>query len=140
MATRTSSNGRASGTSARGSGARTAPTKKLPAANTRGSSGTKSKPKAPDRPNLLVRAWMGLAHLTGGAARALGPETLQKEERRDGLPFFIIVLAIIGAVVEWFFINDPIAQALDSWTFGMLFGRLAFALPVVMLLFAIWLF
>lgn len=83
---------------------------------------------------------MGLAHLTGGAARALGPETLQKEERRDGLPFFIVVLAITGAVVEWFFINEPIAQALDSWTFGGLFGRVAFALPVIMLLFAVWLF
>ncbi|WP_448006936.1 DNA translocase FtsK 4TM domain-containing protein [Agromyces bauzanensis] len=83
---------------------------------------------------------MGLAHLTGGAARALGPETLAKEERRDGLPFFLVVLAIAGAVVEWFLINDPVAQALDSWTFGGLFGRLAFALPVVMLIFAVWLF
>jgi DNA segregation ATPase FtsK/SpoIIIE, S-DNA-T family len=83
---------------------------------------------------------MGLAHVAGGAARALGPETLQKEERRDGLPFFIVVLAISGAVVEWFFINEPLAQTLDSWTFGGLFGRVAFALPVVMLLFAIWLF
>ena len=45
---------------------------------------------APAGPNLLVRAWMGLAHVAGGAARALGPETLQKEERRDGLPFFIV--------------------------------------------------
>ncbi len=81
-----------------------------------------------------------MAHVIGGAARALGPETLSKEERRDGLPFFIVVLAIVGAVVEWFFINDPIAQAFDSWTFGGLFGRVAFALPVVMLLFAVWLF
>jgi S-DNA-T family DNA segregation ATPase FtsK/SpoIIIE len=83
---------------------------------------------------------MGLAHLTGAAARALGPETLQKEERRDGLPFFIVLLAIAGAVVEWFLINDPVAQVLDSWTFGGLFGRVAFALPVIMLMFAIWLF
>ena len=140
MATRTRSNGRASGTPARGSGSKTAPTKKLPASTARGSTAAKAKPATPDRPPLLVRAWMGLAHVTGGAARALGPETLAKEERRDGLPFFIVVLAIAGAVVEWFFINDPIAQALDSWTFGGLFGRVAFALPVVMLLFAVWLF
>ncbi len=140
MATSTKSNGRASGATGRGSSARTAPTKKLPAAGARGSSGAKRQPAAPDGPSLLVRAWMGLAHLTGGAARALGPETLQKEERRDGLPFFIILLAIAGAVVEWFLINDPVAQVLDSWTFGGLFGRVAFALPVVMLLFAVWLF
>ena len=51
-----------------------------------------------------------------------------------------MLLAIAGAVVEWFFINDPVAQALDAWTFGGLFGRVAFALPVIMLLFAVWLF
>ncbi|HET6673567.1 MAG TPA: DNA translocase FtsK 4TM domain-containing protein, partial [Agromyces sp.] len=146
MATSTRSNGRASGTPARGSSSKTAPTKKLPAANSRGgtagrgSGAAKGKSTEPERPPLLARAWMGLAHVTGGTARALGPETLQKEERRDGLPFFIIVLAVVGAVVEWFLINDPIAQALDSWTFGGLFGRVAFALPVVMLIFAVWLF
>ncbi|AWB96824.1 cell division protein FtsK [Agromyces badenianii] len=139
MATSTRSNGRASGTPSRASSSRTAPTKKLPAASTRAAA-SKKAPAAPEGPNLLVRAWMGLAHLTGGAARALGPETLSKEERRDGLPFFIVVLAIVGAVVEWFLINEPIAQTLDSWTFGGLFGRVAFALPVVMLLFAVWLF
>ena len=141
MATSTRSNGRASGTPSRGSSSRTAPTKKLPAATSKASAASK-KPAAAGQtgPNLFVRAWMGLAHVAGGAARALGPETLQKEERRDGLPFFIVVLAVAGAVVEWFFINEPIAQSLDSWTFGGLFGRVAFALPVVMLLFAVWLF
>ncbi len=141
MATSTRSNGRASGTPSRGSSSRTAPTKKMPATTAKASAASKkAAAAAPAGPNLLVRAWMGLAHVAGGAARALGPETLQKEERRDGLPFFIVVLAISGAVVEWFFINEPIAQTLDSWTFGGLFGRVAFALPVVMLLFAIWLF
>jgi len=143
MATGTKSNGRASGTSSRGgssraSSSKTAPTKKLPAASKRA---TAKKPApTPAGPNIFVKGWMGLAHLTGGAARALGPETLQKEERRDGLPFFLVLLAIAGAVVEWFFINEPVAQTLDSWTFGMLFGRVAFALPIIMLLFAIWLF
>src|SRR6188768_3389279 len=41
---------------------------------------------------------------------------------------------------QWFLPNDPVAAALDSWTFGLLFGRVAFALPVVMLIFAAWLF
>ncbi|WP_127793151.1 DNA translocase FtsK [Agromyces sp. LHK192] len=144
MATSTRSNGRASGTSGRGgakgsttrtsSAAKTAPTKKLPATR-----GAKAAQPA-DRPNLLVRAWMGLAHVVGGGARALGPETLEKDERRDGLPFFLVLLAIAGAVIEWFYINDPVAQTLDAWTFGALFGRVAFALPVIMLLFAVWLF
>ena len=89
---------------------------------------------------LLVKLWLGLAHTVGGAARVLGRESLAKDERRDGVPFFVFVLAIAGAVVEWFQPNDPVAIALDAFTFGGLFGRVAFALPVIMLVFAIWLF
>jgi S-DNA-T family DNA segregation ATPase FtsK/SpoIIIE len=82
----------------------------------------------------------GLAHTVGATARLFGREKLAKDERRDGVPFFIFLLAIAGAFVEWFSPSDPVAIALDAWTFGGLFGRLAFALPVIMLVFAIWLF
>jgi S-DNA-T family DNA segregation ATPase FtsK/SpoIIIE len=90
--------------------------------------------------NVLVRAWMGLAHLAGGAARALGAETLSKEQRRDGVPFLIVLLAVVGMAVEWFGTTDVVARNLDAWTFGGLFGRVAFALPVIMLILAFWLF
>lgn len=107
--------------------ARTQPTKRLPAPPT-------------EQPGILSTAWMGLAHLTGGAFRVLGKETLAKEERRDGVPFLIVMLAVIGAIVEWFTPTDPVALALDAYTFGGLVGRVAFALPVIMVLFAAWLF
>ncbi|KQV05105.1 FtsK/SpoIIIE family DNA translocase [Leifsonia sp. Root112D2] len=134
MATSTKSTSRARGSSTRGGTAARKPAAKTSAQK------TVKYPAADARPNAFARLWMGLAHLTGGAARALGPEKLAKEERRDGLPFFIVLLAIAGAVVEWFFINAPVAQTLDAWTFGGLFGRVAFALPVIMLIFAVWLF
>jgi S-DNA-T family DNA segregation ATPase FtsK/SpoIIIE len=105
-------------------------TRKLPAMRT----------PRPEKPGLLTTAWLALAHAVGGTARVLGRETLAKDERRDGVPFFVFLLAVVGAVVEWFNPADPIAIALDSYTFGGLFGRVAFALPVIMLLFAVWLF
>ncbi len=83
---------------------------------------------------------MGLAHVVGGAARLFGKETLAKDERRDGVPFLLVVLAIAGAIVEWFTPGQDVAIALDNYTFGGLLGRVAFALPVIMLIFAVWLF
>lgn len=81
-----------------------------------------------------------MARVTGGAARMLGPEKFAREELRDGFPFTLVVLAVIGAIIEWFLATNPVAQTISSWTFGLLFGVLAYALPVIMLLLAIWLF
>ncbi|MCU1551582.1 MAG: cell division protein FtsK [Glaciihabitans sp.] len=132
MATSTRSNSRARGGGSGSSRSRTAPTKRLPS--------TRAKTPPPPEQGLLTKAWLGLAHIAGGAFRVLGKETLEKDQRRDGVPFFLLVLAVIGAFVEWFNPTDAIASALDAYTFGGLFGRVAFALPVIMLLFAAWLF
>ena len=83
---------------------------------------------------------MSLAHAAGGAARLFGKESLESAERRDGVPLLFLLLAAAGAVVEWFNPNHPVSIALDGYTFGGLFGRLAFALPVVLLVLAVWLF
>jgi S-DNA-T family DNA segregation ATPase FtsK/SpoIIIE len=113
---------------------RTAPTKKLPAAK------PPQRHDDSDEPGLLTAGWMSLAHVTGAAFRVFGHENLAKDERRDGVPFFLVLLAVIGVVVEWFNPLDPVAIALDAYTFGGLFGRVAFALPVIMIFFAGWLF
>jgi S-DNA-T family DNA segregation ATPase FtsK/SpoIIIE len=132
--TRPTSRARTSSTTARTTATKTiaknAPTKKLPAA----------KAVEVEKPGILTSLWMGLAHIAGGAARVLGKETLAKEERRDGVPFFLLLLAIAGGGIEWFAQGDSVASALSSFTFGLLFGRVSFALPIVMLVFAIWLF
>jgi S-DNA-T family DNA segregation ATPase FtsK/SpoIIIE len=117
------------------------------ASSTRASSGARKPAPAPKRyvgesekPPLIVRAWLGLAHGTGGLFRAFGPETLEKDQRRDGLPFLLVLLAIAGAVNEWFFIGNEVAANISAYTAGGLVGRVAFVLPVLLLILAGWLF
>ena len=108
--------------------------------SSRGPQGTKKLPAAQEKPGLLTAAWMGLAHVVGGAARLFGKEDLAKHERRDGVPFLFFVLAIVIAFIEWFAPTSDIARALDNYGPGGLLGRLAFALPVILLLLSVWLF
>jgi S-DNA-T family DNA segregation ATPase FtsK/SpoIIIE len=45
---------------------------------------------------------MGLAHAAGATFRLFLSDKVDKDDRRDGLPFFLLVLAGVGATVEWF--------------------------------------
>src|SRR5699024_10611383 len=64
--------------------------------------------------NILVRMWMAAAHGVGAIARAFSREDLvAKDDRRDGLPFTLFVLAVLGVIIEWFLVNDPIAQTIE---------------------------
>ncbi|WP_221585671.1 DNA translocase FtsK [Microbacterium sp. G2-8] len=93
-----------------------------------------------DRPAVPVRAWNGIAHAVGGLFRAFGSESLERDDRRDGFPLLLVLLAVAGAVVEWFFIGDHIAAQISAYTFGLLVGRTAFVFPVLLLFLAGWLF
>ncbi len=133
--TKSTTRSRAS-TSSRGNGTR---------GSSRTQATTKKLPQAAPTPvfreqNPLVTFWLAMAHGVGAVFRLLGKESLEKDQRRDGFPFLLFVLAIAGAVVEWLNPTNDVSVALDAYTFGGLFGRLAFALPVIMIVFAGWLF
>jgi len=137
MASGTKSSARSRSASSSRSRTTTAPTRRYTPAQARAA---KSSSAPGDEVGPLVKAWMGLAHLTGGAFRLFGRESLAKDERRDGVPFLLVLLAIVGMVVEWFLGGNDVARTASDWTFGLLVGRLAAALPIVLLLFAAWLF
>ena len=51
-----------------------------------------------------------------------------------------MLLAVAGAVVEWFLIGTEIGTTISAYTVGALLGREAFILPVLLLILAGWLF
>ena len=107
-----------------------------------------AKPQT-ERHNWLLRsiAWVYLAGaaVIGWLARSLTSEKIAKEDRRDGPPFALFLLGIAGAVDTWFFPTDStatepnVAQVLNDYTAGLLFGRLSLALPVLMVIFSMYL-
>jgi len=116
---------------------------KRPQSKRRSSSGSSrgsSAASAQRQPSLIERAWLAAAHSAGAVARALGPERISNDERRDSAPFILTLLGIAGAVTVWFFATDPVAGLINAYTFGGLFGKVAYALPVIMIAFAVWLF
>jgi hypothetical protein len=54
----------------------------------------------------------------GSLFRLLGQEDLPKEDRRDGVPFAILLFAVVGIIVAWFNVNQAWAQTLDAYTVG----------------------
>lgn len=77
--------------------------------------------------------------MVGWLARSLATEKLPKEDRRDGPPFALFLLGVVGAVVVWFFNTNDVARLINSYTAGLFFGQLSLALPVVMIIFSLYL-
>ncbi|NDC48703.1 MAG: DNA translocase FtsK [Micrococcales bacterium] len=114
-----------------------------PAPRKRPSRTSGAKSAAESRPNPVIRAiaWTYLAGaaIVGWLARSLASEKIAREDRRDGPPFALFLLGVIGAIVVWFFAGDPNAALINSWTAGLFFGQLSVALPVVMIIFSMYL-
>ena len=113
------------------------PTSKTPARG--GATRTRRAPSEGNAQNLAIRIYMVFAHAVGAAARALSPEKIAKEDRRDGIPFFLFLLGVAGAITTWFMANDGFAKELNAHSAGLLFGKVANALPVLAIVFAFYL-
>jgi DNA segregation ATPase FtsK/SpoIIIE, S-DNA-T family len=82
--------------------------------------------------------WMGLAHVVGGTVRRIGRSAseLEPEHRRDGLGFFLLGLAVVVAAREWWGLKGMAGDVIHAVVAGT-FGRVAYALPIALLLFGI---
>lgn len=78
---------------------------------------------------------MGVAHVAGGAARRVGTSArdLDPEHRRDGVGFLLISLSIVIAAREWWGLSGMAGDVIHAVAAGT-FGRVALALPLVLLL------
>src|SRR4051794_7986020 len=78
--------------------------------------------------------WMGVAHVTGGAARRVGSgaRDLDPAHRRDGFGLLLIGLAIVVAAREWWGLSGQFGGLVHTVVAGT-FGRVALVLPLVLL-------
>ena len=125
----------------------TTPARSRPAsrpANRRAPARPASRKKAPAKggtplPVAAVRgAWMGLAHATGGTVRKVSQagQDLEPEHRRDGMGLTLIALAVVVAAREWWGLDGKVGDVTHAVVAGT-FGRVAYALPIVLLLFGL---
>lgn len=143
MATRTSpTRGKGSSGAGKSSGSRSAP---------RSRNHSSSDPAAERPPWLLralVSAWVGCAHVVGGAVRRIGRlrTEVEPEERRDGGALLMLVLALVTAAVEWWSlmaVGTPVVSVpASAWhaVVGGTFGLMGLVAPVLLGGFAVRVF
>jgi S-DNA-T family DNA segregation ATPase FtsK/SpoIIIE len=83
-------------------------------------------------------AWLGVSHVAGSAVRKVGHSAaeLEPEHRRDGVGFLLIAVAIVVAAREWWGFQGVIGDVVHAVVAGT-FGRIAYAVPLVLLVFGL---
>jgi len=81
---------------------------------------------------------MGVAHVAGGTVRRIGHSAreLEPEHRRDGIGLFLLGLAVVVAAREWWGLKGVAGDVIHAVVAGTL-GRVAYAVPIALLLFGI---
>ena len=81
---------------------------------------------------------MGIAHVAGVTVRRIGSSAseLEPEHRRDGIGLFLLALAVLVAASEWWGLKGTTGKIVHAVVAGT-FGRVAYALPIALLLFGI---
>ncbi|MHA7181680.1 FtsK/SpoIIIE family DNA translocase [Arthrobacter sp. MDB2-24] len=101
-------------------------------------------PEPEDRQALPVRAvravWMGMAHVVGSGVRTFGHDVSpERELRRDGSGFFLLLVALAVAAVEWWALTGVAADIVHAAAGGT-FGWMALLVPFLLGIGAVRLF
>ncbi len=82
---------------------------------------------------LLMSIWLGIAGMIGAVARGVGESAadLEPEQRRDGIGFGLMGLAIVVAAAVWWQVAGVVGEVVRSAATGTV-GLLAWALPLVL--------
>ncbi|THJ64891.1 DNA translocase FtsK [Arthrobacter echini] len=94
------------------------------------------EPRHEDRPALPVRViravWMGMARVAGSGVRKIGHDVRpERELRRDGSGFFLLLLALAVAAVEWWALTGVLADVVHAAAGGT-FGWMALLVPFML--------
>ena len=97
-----------------------------------------AKKKSAKKPNLLAPVLRGIGWLWRLIAKTLGgmvrfifrsSKELDPAHQRDGIAFFLFILAIVSAAGVWFDLDNVLGRATYAFLFGGV-GMLANLLPI----------
>ena len=107
-----------------------------------------AKKKSAKKSNLLAPIFRGLGWIWRLIAKAIGSsirfifrssKELDPDHQRDGVAFFLFILALVSAAGVWFDLSNLVGRATYSFLFGGV-GILANLVPVIFVFFAFRLF
>ena len=94
-------------------------------------------------PILRAIAWLWrfIAKILGNITRFIfkSSKELDPAHQRDGIGFFVFILALIAAAGTWFNLDNVLGRSVYSFLFGSV-GRLAYLVPIIFVYFAFRLF
>ncbi len=81
----------------------------------------------------LLAVWLGVAHVIGGAVRAVGrtARDLEPEHRRDGAGLFLIGLAVVVAAAVWWQLPGGVSEVVRTVVNGSV-GLLGWFVPFLL--------
>ncbi len=107
-----------------------------------------ARKKSAKKSNLLAPIFRGLGWIWRLIAKAIGSsirfifrssKELDPDHQRDGVAFFLFILALVSAAGVWFDLSNLVGQATYSFLFGGV-GILANLVPIIFVFFAFRLF